>query len=87
MQTYIDGKKVFDAGEPDRGYQDGGFALPAGEKLPDRVAPVDEPVAGEELRPDSSRRRGERPGRDVIAVDARTRAHRRRDAVDQRTAS
>ncbi|MBM3980647.1 MAG: amidohydrolase family protein [Planctomycetes bacterium] len=33
MQTWIDGKKVFDAAT-DRGYQDGGFALPAGEKLP-----------------------------------------------------
>ena len=32
-QTWIDGKKVFDVGT-DRGYQTGGFALPAGEKLP-----------------------------------------------------
>ncbi|MDY3562390.1 amidohydrolase family protein [Gemmata sp. JC673] len=32
-QTWIDGQKVFDV-IPDRGYQTGGFALPAGEKLP-----------------------------------------------------
>ena len=34
LQTWIDGKKVFDA-ETDRGYQTGGFALPTGEKLPE----------------------------------------------------
>ncbi len=34
QQTWIDGKKVFDA-EKDQAYQAGGFALPAGEKLPD----------------------------------------------------
>jgi imidazolonepropionase-like amidohydrolase len=33
MQTWIDGKKVFDL-VTDRAYQQGGFALPAGEKLP-----------------------------------------------------
>ena len=33
LATYIDGKKVFDV-ETDRAYQTGGFALPAGEKLP-----------------------------------------------------
>lgn len=33
QQTWIDGKKVFDVAT-DRGYQTGGFALPAGEKLP-----------------------------------------------------
>ncbi|MFM8273622.1 MAG: amidohydrolase family protein, partial [Gemmata sp.] len=33
QQTWIDGKKVFDL-KSDRGYQQGGFALPAGEKLP-----------------------------------------------------
>src|SRR5262249_27284058 len=32
-ETYIDGKKVFDE-TTDRGYRDGGFMLPAGEKLP-----------------------------------------------------
>lgn len=34
-QTWIDGKKVFDVAT-DRGYQTGGFALPAGEQLPTR---------------------------------------------------
>lgn len=38
LQTWIDGKKVFDA-KADRGYQAGGFALPAGEKLPDASQP------------------------------------------------
>jgi imidazolonepropionase-like amidohydrolase len=34
-QTWIDGKKVFDAERPaDAAYQTGGFALPAGESLP-----------------------------------------------------
>jgi imidazolonepropionase-like amidohydrolase len=33
LQTWIDGKKVFDR-TTDRAYQEGGFALPAGEKLP-----------------------------------------------------
>ncbi len=40
-QTYIDGVKVFDEAT-DRAYRDGGFALPAGEKLP-------EPKRAEEL--------------------------------------
>ncbi|HEY2787706.1 MAG TPA: amidohydrolase family protein [Fimbriiglobus sp.] len=35
QQTWIDGKKVFDAADPkDRPYRDGGFALPAGEAVP-----------------------------------------------------
>src|SRR5262249_12307222 len=34
LATYIDGKKVFDV-KTDLAYQMGGFALPAGEKLPD----------------------------------------------------
>ncbi|MBA4066016.1 MAG: amidohydrolase [Isosphaera sp.] len=38
-QTYIDGKKVFDEAT-DRAYREGGFALPAAEKLP---APADRP--------------------------------------------
>jgi imidazolonepropionase-like amidohydrolase len=33
-QTYIDGRKVFDE-DTDRAYREGGFALPASEKLPD----------------------------------------------------
>jgi imidazolonepropionase-like amidohydrolase len=33
-QTFIDGKKVFDEAN-DRSYREGGFMLPAGEKLPD----------------------------------------------------
>ena len=33
METYIDGKKVFDI-KTDGAYQSGGFALPTGEKLP-----------------------------------------------------
>ncbi|MCS6864753.1 MAG: amidohydrolase family protein [Gemmataceae bacterium] len=33
LQTWIDGQKVFDV-TTDRAYQTGGFALPAGEKLP-----------------------------------------------------
>ena len=33
QQTWIDGQKVFDE-TTDRAYRDGGFALPAGEKLP-----------------------------------------------------
>jgi imidazolonepropionase-like amidohydrolase len=36
-QTFIEGKKVFDE-DTDRGYRDGGFALAAGEKLPERAA-------------------------------------------------
>ncbi|MCE9568322.1 MAG: amidohydrolase family protein [Planctomycetes bacterium] len=32
-QTFIEGKKVFDE-DTDRGYREGGFMLPAGEKLP-----------------------------------------------------
>ncbi len=40
QQTWIDGKKVFDAADPkDRPYRDGGFALPAGEVVPTAVAP------------------------------------------------
>ncbi len=34
LQTWIDGHKVFDV-KTDRAYQTGGFALPAGEKLPE----------------------------------------------------
>lgn len=37
-QTYIDGVKVFDEAT-DRAYRDGGFALPAGEKLPEPKRP------------------------------------------------
>ncbi|MDY3551285.1 amidohydrolase family protein [Gemmata sp. JC717] len=40
-QTWIDGRKVFDV-VPDRGYQTGGFALPAGERLP--APPESRPV-------------------------------------------
>lgn len=35
QQTWIDGRKVFDAADPkDRPYRDGGYALPAGEAVP-----------------------------------------------------
>ena len=35
LQTWIDGVKRFDAADEDqRGYRDGGFALPRGTKLP-----------------------------------------------------
>ena len=34
LETYIDGKRVFDAADPaQRGYRDGGFALPASERV------------------------------------------------------
>jgi imidazolonepropionase-like amidohydrolase len=43
LQTWIDGQKVFDV-KTDRAYQTGGFALPAGEKLPE-LFPVRKGIA------------------------------------------
>lgn len=61
LATYIDGKKVFDAGSADdRRYRDGGFALPLGVKppavpAPERPKPVavpkDMPTTREALKP------------------------------------
>lgn len=40
LQTWIEGKKVFDAADDNqRGYRDGGFALPRGEKAPTAAEP------------------------------------------------
>ncbi len=45
LQTWIDGKKVFDAGDDkDRPYRDGGFALPKGTEPP-KVPAVERPRA------------------------------------------
>ncbi len=58
LQTWIDGKKVFDAGDDkDRPYRDGGFALPKGTEPPkvEAVAPPARPAG----------KRGNSPSADV----------------------
>ena len=61
QQTWIDGKKVFDATNPDqKPYRDGGYALPRGNKVPavdftkpltSVEMPADFPVTREALKP------------------------------------
>jgi imidazolonepropionase-like amidohydrolase len=50
LETWIDGKKVFDA-KTDFAYQAGGFALPAGEKLPHIRLRWPGPIAAEGKKP------------------------------------
>jgi imidazolonepropionase-like amidohydrolase len=66
LATYIDGKKVFDAADPAQvGYRDGGFALPANERIA-------MPMAKEIIRSDKAERpRREFTGdKDTFAVIA-----------------
>jgi hypothetical protein len=79
-QTWIEGKKVFDV-ETDRGYQTGGFALPAGEKLPISTAAVGLDAAHRCAACSTGRRRNQgarsrssghtsTPGRDIFRAFA-----------------
>ncbi len=61
-QTWIDGAKVFDAGTPaDKGYRDGGWALPAGTKPPE-VPVVTGPTPVQEPKSPPTTREALKPG-------------------------
>jgi imidazolonepropionase-like amidohydrolase len=68
LATFIEGQKVFDL-QPDRGYQTGGFALPAGEKLPNLGARWPGPI-GKATEAELALDGNEAPLKGAVAIDA-----------------
>ncbi len=70
LETYIDGKRVFDAADPaQRGYRDGGFALPANERVTLPIPKEPKAEAPEEKLPRAFNGSGDE-GKSMFAVVA-----------------